>query len=323
MTDTANTTAQLIEPGTSQPEGLKLVYLEQVQAAPQVRTESGWDDASLAELGNSIIAVGLLQTPLLRENPEGVGGYTIVAGHRRIEAMRRAGFRSFYAIVGKADDQTAHIMQLTENLHREQLTTKETAWALRKLSDAGKTLGEIANIVNKSKPWVCKHLALTHKDFGSYARQLFVGGVTEDVELLNSLSQAEKLADEAEQFGYEWVSMNEPKNKKWTRKAAAELVKKAKTLQAPSATDEEESEDESNDSTDDSIGSDETMYKADTEAAKRRIQEAMISLIQDLKSSNKKMDGGTALAFIIGYACGTEQAELLEGTSSALFAMLE
>lgn len=320
MTDTANTTAQLIEPGTSTPEGLKLVFMEQVQAMPQVRTQSGWDDASLAELGNSIIAVGLLQTPLLREHPDDADKYIIVAGHRRIEAMRRAGFRSFYAIIGKADNETAHVMQLTENLHREQLTTKETAWALRTLSDQGKTLGQIAEMVNKSKPWVCKHLALTHEGFGTYARKLFVDGTTEDVELLNSLSQAEKLADAAEMFGFEWVSTQIPKSGKWTRKAAADVAKLAKTLQKTESDDEQENEEDKNDEESSSDEFDE-QYKEECKVAAKRITSAMISLISAMKDG-QKYDEGTALAYIIGFACGDE-TENIKGTEEAMFGMLK
>ena len=65
------------------------------------------------------------------------------------------------------------------------------------------------------------------------------------MELLNSLSQAEKAADDAEQFGYAWLSEQAPKSGKWTRKAAADAAKKAKELIKPNEEEEENEGEES------------------------------------------------------------------------------
>lgn len=179
-------------PGTARPEGLTLVYLEQVDELPQVRTDSGLDDASLDELGDSIMADGLLQLPLLRHSPGGLR-YTVVAGHRRIAAMRRKGFQSFYAIVGNADDKKAFRMQLAENIQREQLSLKETAAAVRKLYEEGNGVEEIGAIVKKSKAWVSKHLAVSCEDFSYTARSMLEHGECEDLEILNGINQLDKL----------------------------------------------------------------------------------------------------------------------------------
>lgn len=249
--DNLTTALTLTEtPAVADPRGLTMIQMDQVEALPQVRTESGWDDKSLSELAESIKTLGLLQLPLLRWDAMR-GKFLVIAGHRRIEAMRRAGFPGFYAITGEADQQQAHLMQLTENIHREQLTTKETAYALRTLSDQGKTLAQIAAMVNKSKPWVSKHLSVTHPDFGSYAREKFERCEVEDLEILNSLSQAEKAidsknaeaSDEVEWIiGATWIKQRCEGS--WSRTTAAKLAKEAKTYQLPALKEEESEESE-------------------------------------------------------------------------------
>jgi ParB/RepB/Spo0J family partition protein len=216
-------------PETSRPEGLTLVQMFQINVKPQVRTETGWSDDELDELGESIMREGLLQLPLLRRDPES-NTLIPVAGHRRIEAMKRKGFSEFYAIVGDADEAKAFRMQLAENIQREQLSTREVANAMRKLYEEGNTPAQIGEIVKKSKAWVSKHLSLTHPNFGKYARDLFVTGVCEDLEILGSLSQAEKAADQAGYIGMNWTANQQPRPKGWTRKDAAAVAKKAKAL---------------------------------------------------------------------------------------------
>lgn len=230
-------------PETSRPEGLTLVQMFQINVKPQVRTETGWSDAELDELGESIMREGLLQLPLLRRDPES-NTLIPVAGHRRIEAMKRKGFSEFYAIVGDADEAKAFRMQLAENIQREQLSTREVANAVRKLADEGNTPAQIGEIVKKSKAWVSKHLSLTHPDFGKYARDLFVTGVCEDLEILGSLSQAEKAADAAGYNGNLWTREQIMRAGGLKRATAAAAAKKAKALKPAGSDSEGENEQE-------------------------------------------------------------------------------
>ena len=236
-------------PETSRPEGLTLVQMYQINVKPQVRTETGWSDRELAELGDSIMSEGLLQLPLLRRDTES-NTLIPVAGHRRIEAMKRKGFTEFYAIVGDASEAKAFRMQLAENIQREQLSTKETANAVRKLADEGSTPRQIAEIVKKSPAWVSKHLSLTHPDFGKYAKDLFVTGVCEDLEILGSLSQAEKAADAAGYNGNLWTRQEIMRAGGLKRATAAAAAKKAKSLKtADEEGDKQDSDSDSAEST--------------------------------------------------------------------------
>lgn len=268
-----NVTAELDvteAPETSRPEGLTLVRMHQINVKPQVRTETGWSDRELDELGESIMKEGLLQLPLLRRDSES-NTLIPVAGHRRIEAMKRKGFTEFYAIVGDADEAKAFRMQLAENIQREQLSTKETANAVRKLADEGNTPGQIAEIVKKSKAWVSKHLSLTHPDFGKYAKNLFVTGVCEDLEILGSLSTAEKALNAIEHQNPEgWlIGYVIDNGNAWSRQLAARAAKKAKSLKPATA--------ESDDAADENDGAESTESMETAESRKRWDGQAMPS----------------------------------------------
>lgn len=308
-------------PETSRPEGLTLVSMYQINVKPQVRTETGWSDAELDELGESIMREGLLQLPLLRRDPES-NTLIPVAGHRRIEAMKRKGFSEFYAIVGEADEAKAFRMQLAENIQREQLSTREVANAVRKLADEGNTPAQIGEIVKKSKAWVSKHLSLTHPEFGKYARSLFERGTVEDLEILGSLSQAEKAANEKGYAGEQWTCAQYPGHP-WTRKDAAAVAKRTKAMK--NAAEQEQEDNGQGES--EPWGIDETAESAEQDAYKlkclnaaERIQEALVSAISSIKDG-KTMSADYALAYIIGFACGDE-AKKLNGTREALMAML-
>jgi len=171
---------------------LQLVRIDDVEALPQVRTESGMDEKSLDELAASIMARGLLQPPLLRTQ-NGSDKLAIVAGHRRIAAMRRAGFETCYAIVGTTDADSAHEMQIAENIHREQLSPLEIGNAVAFLLAKHKQLAKVAAILKKSKPWCSKHLAVTLPDFSKVAKDMLKSGECEDLEILGIINQLDKL----------------------------------------------------------------------------------------------------------------------------------
>jgi ParB/RepB/Spo0J family partition protein len=168
--------------------GLHLVPLDLVDIEEQERKTSGLDPASLAELAESIKREGLMQPPLLRWKRSRL---VVVAGERRIRACRLAGLLAIHAIVGEADDQRARLLRLAENHQRENLSTAETATAVRQMAEEGMSLAEIASAFSKSKAWASKHLGVSREDFSQRARFLLEHGACEDLEKLHILSQIE------------------------------------------------------------------------------------------------------------------------------------
>jgi ParB/RepB/Spo0J family partition protein len=165
---------------------IKLISLGGVN----VRTHTGLDKASIAELAASIIEHGLLQPVVLRPNSE--EGYDLIAGQRRTHACIMAGITEIPAVIVTSDDAEAATLQLVENLQREQLSLSETAEAVRSLLALHGKPKTVAEKLNKSAAWVSKHLTLTAPTFPAEARGLMNEGVCQDLETLITLGQIAK-----------------------------------------------------------------------------------------------------------------------------------
>lgn len=120
---------------------------------------SGFDQDSIDSLAASIVAVGLLQPIVVR--PEGEG-YVLVAGERRLRAVKQVGLASIAAVIrSESDDATNLTEALVENLQREDLNALEEAAAYKHLlEDFGITHDEIALQVGKSRSAVTNTLRL-------------------------------------------------------------------------------------------------------------------------------------------------------------------
>jgi ParB family chromosome partitioning protein len=124
----------------------------------QPRTQM--DEASLAELADSIREQGVMQPILVR--PVGAGSYEIVAGERRWRAARLAGLAEVPALVREIPDRSALALALIENIQREDLDPLEEAQGLARLIDEfGLTHEAAAKAVGRSRSAVTNLLRLT------------------------------------------------------------------------------------------------------------------------------------------------------------------
>ncbi len=106
------------------------VAVEQIDRNPfQTRTQFG--EAQLAELTESIRAMGVIQPVLLRAL-EG-GRYQLIAGERRWLASQRAGKKTIPAVVAAMNDTQAMEATIVENLQRADLNPMEQARAFERL----------------------------------------------------------------------------------------------------------------------------------------------------------------------------------------------
>lgn len=109
-------------------------------------------DEELSELANSISRVGLL-------NPLAVvaadDGFVVVAGHRRLAAIKMCGIKEVPCIIFKSDGATTAEMSLAENLFRKDLTPIETAAAVCDVIEH-EIMGveQIALAMHRSVQWV-------------------------------------------------------------------------------------------------------------------------------------------------------------------------
>jgi ParB/RepB/Spo0J family partition protein len=93
-----------------------------------------YSDTSLAELADSIKAVGSVLEPLLARPLDGPGGFhELVFGHRRKRAAERAGLTTVPCMVRPMSDSEVLLAQLHENMQREDCTPLEEADGIARL----------------------------------------------------------------------------------------------------------------------------------------------------------------------------------------------
>lgn len=124
-----------------------------------------FDEASLAELSDSIKVRGLLQ-PISVWKDSGDDHYELIAGERRLRASRLAGLTEIDAIVKKnLDDEQKLGLSLMENIQREDLNSIDTALAYKQLMDQfSVSQSDIAKQVHKSRAAVSNTLRLLELD---------------------------------------------------------------------------------------------------------------------------------------------------------------
>jgi len=116
------------------------------------------DEASLAEMAESIRAQGVLQPILLRRIDR---RYQIIAGERRWRASRLAGLATVPAIVYELTEREMLEWALLENLQREDLNPIEEARAYQTLGqEFGLSQEEIAQRVGRQRSSVANALRL-------------------------------------------------------------------------------------------------------------------------------------------------------------------
>lgn len=118
-----------------------------------------FDEASVAELADSIRQKGLLQPINVRRWGT---GYQLIAGERRLRASRIAGLEEIPAlVVDVSSDEEMMELSLIENIQREDLNPIEEARAYRSLiEECFLTQEEVAGRVSKDRSTITNTLRL-------------------------------------------------------------------------------------------------------------------------------------------------------------------
>ncbi len=117
------------------------------------------DEASLAELAESIRARGVIQPIVVR--PVNDSEYEILAGERRWRAAKIANLERIPAVIREVPDEAALGIGLIENIQREDLNPIEEASGLKRLIDEfSLTHEEVARAIGRSRTGVTNLLRL-------------------------------------------------------------------------------------------------------------------------------------------------------------------
>ena len=124
-----------------------------------------FDETALAELAESVKREGILQPLLVREDgalPDGRSRYAIIAGGRRHRAAQLAGLAAVPVVVhAETRGSNLRILQLIENLQREDLDALEEAVAIRELMQlANLSLEGVASRIGKPKSYAQRRVEL-------------------------------------------------------------------------------------------------------------------------------------------------------------------
>jgi len=120
------------------------------------------DEAGIAELAESIKLHGLLQPLVVRKEDD---GYRLIAGFRRLRAVKSLGWEKVPASVVKPGEITDEELTLVENLMRKDLDPVEEAAAFAEILErTGWTHEELADRLGKTRPYVTKRLMLLKLD---------------------------------------------------------------------------------------------------------------------------------------------------------------
>lgn len=123
---------------------------------PATHPRRRMDRDGLDALARSIAAHGLLQPVVVR--PLGGGRYALLAGARRLQAMKDLGEPGISALV--AGSGSAEVLALAENTQRESLDALELAEALQRLAAQGWDRPALARLAGRSPTWVGDVLCL-------------------------------------------------------------------------------------------------------------------------------------------------------------------
>jgi len=110
------------------------------------------------ELALSIKEKGIVQPILIRPSGD---GYELIAGERRLRAVRSLGFKEIPAIIKAVDDINALELSLIENIQREELNPIEEARAYQRLLDEFSfTQEKVGEAVGRERATVANSLRL-------------------------------------------------------------------------------------------------------------------------------------------------------------------
>ena len=182
----------------SEHAAVETLPLREIEPDPD-QPRKTFDEEALGELAASIAEHGLLQPIAVR--PQGLGGYSIVAGERRWRAARMAGLDEVPVLIKEVTDEQAAALALIENLQREDLDPIEVAEGCKKLIERyGLTQEEAAKRLGKSRSAITNAMRLLN--LPEYVRdQVRTGDISAGhAKALLSLGSPEQMSAAADQI---------------------------------------------------------------------------------------------------------------------------
>ena len=144
--------------GISDDDVLREILVEKI-VPNKYQPRREFSEEKIKELAESIKQNGLLQSITVRDI--GNGFYELIAGERRLRAIKYLQYPKTKAIVKELTDEQMATLALIENIQREELTPIEEAHAYQELLRINKlTQDELAKSLGKTQATVANKLRL-------------------------------------------------------------------------------------------------------------------------------------------------------------------
>lgn len=210
----------------------RLLRIDEVISHDQVRkTFSDLEDlaASIKEFG--------VQVPINVRERDREGHYVIIQGERRWRAAKLAGLKKIPAIVvvSDIDEQKRMLMQLTENIQRDDMRPLEVAKAFKALTDTGLTAADIAKSLGRSHQFVSTYLHLN--SLPDFLYSIAEAGSIKDATTLLLLKRA---FDAKPESAEQQIRQALDENNSISRAGAQALLQKIKAPEAPAPAEKPE-----------------------------------------------------------------------------------
>lgn len=213
----------------------RLIPLSMIKFGANTRETGGLDKASINELAASIKERGVIQPITVRQAN---GQYEVIAGTRRVIAARQIGSKAIPAIILDINDDDQLIINIIENVQRENLNLRDTAHAVRKMLAIFGKPATVAQKLGKSKAWVSKHLTLTSPTLPMEIGSLMESGKCTDCEILTTLNQIAKHPHGGATLELMIISANAEKLTREIARSALEKLK-SKSIEQDAEIEEE------------------------------------------------------------------------------------
>lgn len=197
-----------------------------------------FDETALQELADDLKKNGLIQPIVVRDDPDNVGKFIVVAGERRLKAAKLAGFKKIRSILSTYDSSQLGYVQIAENAKRDNLKFYEMAEFIVSRADAGEKQADIAEKLGLSKTKVSEFMIW--KDAPEFLKK-----AKDKFSSIRTFYDVAKLADE---FSSDVEAFIENSDREISRADIAAL-KKQLTSPEEETTDDKDNSEESSDAT--------------------------------------------------------------------------
>ena len=136
------------------------IPLERISLNP-LQPRKHFDESKIIELSKSIENQGVIQPLVVRVHPDLSGHYQLVAGERRLRALKMLDYQEIPVLIRNIKDHDLLETALLENIQRENLTPMEEARSYQNLlREHGYTQDNLAERIGKDRTTISNLIRL-------------------------------------------------------------------------------------------------------------------------------------------------------------------